>query len=177
VDDEEAFQKALDEEKEQAHDTRLVFADWLQDRDDPRAEGYRILATQWIYANWYFLEPKSSRTWRTWRKSRKSPRSEAHRTLYYMPHELNEVWFLELKGGRSDPNDPDYRTYPSRREAEDAAALAFFRLPEDAKELVRSTGERELWYASVTVEQAEVVLHKLAEQTGLKLPTKEPEKG
>lgn len=39
---EEDFQRALDSNPEDHH-TRLVFADWLQERDDPRAEGYRAL--------------------------------------------------------------------------------------------------------------------------------------
>ena len=40
---EEDFQKALDANPDDWQ-TRLVFADWLQDRDDPRADGYRALA-------------------------------------------------------------------------------------------------------------------------------------
>jgi uncharacterized protein (TIGR02996 family) len=40
MDDEEAFQAALDANPDD-HTTRLVFADWLQERDDPRAAGYR----------------------------------------------------------------------------------------------------------------------------------------
>lgn len=39
---EDDFQRQLDEHPDDHH-TRLVFADWLQDRDDPRAEGYRAL--------------------------------------------------------------------------------------------------------------------------------------
>jgi uncharacterized protein (TIGR02996 family) len=39
---EEDFQAELDRNPD-AHHTRLVFADWLQDRDDPRAAGYREL--------------------------------------------------------------------------------------------------------------------------------------
>ncbi len=40
--DEDAFQAHLDANPED-HVTRLVFADWLQDHGDPRAEGYRAL--------------------------------------------------------------------------------------------------------------------------------------
>jgi uncharacterized protein (TIGR02996 family) len=39
---EDDFQNALDANPED-HQTRLVFADWLQERVDPRAEGYRAL--------------------------------------------------------------------------------------------------------------------------------------
>ena len=39
---EDDFQAALDTNPGDWQ-TRLVFADWLQERDDPRAEGYRAL--------------------------------------------------------------------------------------------------------------------------------------
>ena len=39
---EDDFQAALDADPENWQ-TRLVFADWLQERGDPRAEGYRAL--------------------------------------------------------------------------------------------------------------------------------------
>ena len=40
---EDDFQAALDTSPDDWQ-TRLVFADWLQERGDPRAEGYRALA-------------------------------------------------------------------------------------------------------------------------------------
>ena len=39
---EDDFQRALDKNPDDWQ-TRLVFADWLEERDDPRAEGYRAL--------------------------------------------------------------------------------------------------------------------------------------
>jgi uncharacterized protein (TIGR02996 family) len=51
---EDDFQNWLDEHPDDHH-TRLVFADWLQERGDPRAEGYRALGRlrrwphRWIY--------------------------------------------------------------------------------------------------------------------------------
>jgi uncharacterized protein (TIGR02996 family) len=39
---EDDFQRALAAEPSDWH-TRLVFADWLQERGDPRAEGYRAM--------------------------------------------------------------------------------------------------------------------------------------
>jgi uncharacterized protein (TIGR02996 family) len=39
---EDDFQRALDANPDDWQ-TRLVFADWLQERDDPRAEGYRAM--------------------------------------------------------------------------------------------------------------------------------------
>lgn len=41
--DEAAFQSHLDSHPDD-HTARLVFADWLEERGDPRAEGYRWLA-------------------------------------------------------------------------------------------------------------------------------------
>jgi uncharacterized protein (TIGR02996 family) len=40
--EEDAFQARLDEHPDD-HTTRLVFADWLEERGDPRASGYRAL--------------------------------------------------------------------------------------------------------------------------------------
>ncbi len=40
---EDDFQRALDANPRDWH-TRLVFADWLDDRDDPRAAGFRAIA-------------------------------------------------------------------------------------------------------------------------------------
>jgi uncharacterized protein (TIGR02996 family) len=50
---EDDFQKALDAQPGDWQ-TRLVFADWLQERGDPRAEGYRALGQlrTWPYC-WY----------------------------------------------------------------------------------------------------------------------------
>ncbi len=42
---EDDFQAALDANPDDWH-TRLVFADWLEDRGDPRAAGYRAIAAQ-----------------------------------------------------------------------------------------------------------------------------------
>jgi uncharacterized protein (TIGR02996 family) len=43
MNDEEAFQAALDADPND-RTTRLVFADWLEERGDRRAEGYRAIA-------------------------------------------------------------------------------------------------------------------------------------
>jgi uncharacterized protein (TIGR02996 family) len=44
---EDDFQKVLDDNPDDWQ-TRLVFADWLQERNDPRAEGYRALGLRMI---------------------------------------------------------------------------------------------------------------------------------
>lgn len=60
---EDDFQTALDADPTDWQ-TRLVFADWLQERDDPRADGYRALGANrlhplqdlrdYVAHNWYF---------------------------------------------------------------------------------------------------------------------------
>jgi uncharacterized protein (TIGR02996 family) len=121
---EDDFHAALDADP---HDwqTRLVFADWLQDRNDPRAEGYRALAVgrnrtdtttnhgvtvafHWWSRDWVLGKyPNYEHTW--------------------VPVSLPTDWFVLInKGTRNGPHRRDYTT---RRGAEDAAALAFAKLP------------------------------------------------
>jgi len=113
---EDDFHRLLDQNPEDHH-TRLVFADWLQDRNDPRAEGYRALgihqhrpAVEGGEHRWYISAGNS-------------------------PHS-NEVlppdWFAALadhyRQRRRPPMPHVYNR--TRRGVEDAAALAFSRLPE-----------------------------------------------
>ena len=118
---EDDFQAALDREPDN-HTLRMIFADWLQERDDPRAEGYRALGVSkqrpciWIGARFgYWI------------------RRNGFNTAAVLPSD----WFDAMKfrgedhglapsfGTRHPHTDPAYR-----RELEDAAALAFSKLPE-----------------------------------------------
>ncbi len=119
---EDDFQGQLDLHPDDHH-TRLVFADWLQDREDVRAEGYRAMGA---LRKRPLLYPQSSgrQIWGWWR----------------LPSEhgdhLPEDWFEAI------PNPADrgsyLRTQPSRREAEDAAAIAFSKLsPERRAQLLQ----------------------------------------
>ena len=56
---EDHFQAALDENPSDWQ-TRLVLADWLQDRDDPRADGYRVLGR---LRRWPLAEPLGAYIW------------------------------------------------------------------------------------------------------------------
>ncbi len=93
---EDDFQDALDADPSD-YFTRLVFADWLEERGDPRAAGYRALGCRSGYATYTA-------------------------TGYYI-------------GGITYPQRwgwcDTFADQPTRREAEDAAALAFARLPPD----------------------------------------------
>jgi uncharacterized protein (TIGR02996 family) len=120
--------------------TRLIFADWLQERNDPRAEGYRAIGM-----------------------NRRSPYrvSEDPNVEHFAPLEkyplmvgwgagdngtcagapfrtaaLPRDWFEAIAFPRFELCDPDdlndrakwWRYFHTRRQAEDAAALAFGKL-------------------------------------------------
>lgn len=127
---EDDFQRQLDAHPED-YQTRLVFADWLEERGDARAEGYRALGTSarvprhraglWEWSAGPF---RHSGNW--WRMA------DHHET----PH----VWSVALiTSYEPEPplKEPSPVTangillaYLTRRAAEDAAAIAFSRLPE-----------------------------------------------
>lgn len=91
------------------YQTRLVFADWLQERDDPRAEGYRALGKLERHPIHCPPDP----TW-YWTRSVHEMSTGA----------LGYFWHREIC--RLDVGATHHET---RRVAEDAAALAFAKLP------------------------------------------------
>jgi uncharacterized protein (TIGR02996 family) len=119
---EDDFQQKLDEHPNDWQ-TRLVFADWLEEHGDPRAEGYRALgACRYVLCDYY---------------PGKRPQ--------YLPHQRSSIFCEEGGIGK----DCDYRLpsdwykkllrrgykstdtcipFENRRAAEDAAALAFTKL-------------------------------------------------
>lgn len=142
--DEAAFHVALDADPTDWQ-TRLVFADWLQDRDDPRAEGYRAIGLlklqalrthrqEWDGHNWFMAEP----TW-GWMGA---DTGRCHNAT------LRRAWWNLLKKvTRKSPirfiGEYKSNEYASRREAEDDAALAFSRLPESRRaSLLREAAHR-----------------------------------
>lgn len=137
--EEEDFQRQLDEEGYEARDTRLVFADWLQDRNDPRAEGYRILAAQGIYSNHYSCEVPYSRTWRCVDPCEESPR-------LLMPHQIPAVVGDVLPQPYTQSTENViFKTYASRRLAEDSFALALASLTPEQRAEVAAMRKREYW--------------------------------
>lgn len=114
MNDEDAFQAALDASPDDST-TRLVFADWLQERGDPRSEGYRALG-------WLRLRPSFSDRMYYWFNTPMCLR-RASREL--QPARLGAHWHrLTCEVIRRKMSHFD-----SRRKAEDAAALAFRKLP------------------------------------------------
>ncbi len=126
MNDEEAFQARLDEHRDD-YVCRLVFADWLEERDDPRAAGYRALGVFRKYPD-HFLQSQSSfghETWPWWR----GEHSHDH-----IPND----WYGLLEEYPTEGTV--FKDYHSRQKADDAAAIAFSKLPSDRqKELLEAT--------------------------------------
>lgn len=122
---EEDFQRALDEHPEDWQ-TRLVFADWLDERDDPRAEGYRALGVR-RWSPWDAIGGSYS-WWDFERGGRHPSRGDPDPEPGF--GELPTDWFDAL--GPRDYGKNDWG-FESRSEAEDAAALAFAKLPAERR--------------------------------------------
>lgn len=125
---EDDFQAALDANPDDWQ-TRLVFADWLQERGDPRAEGYRALGVQRLYPSKVQMEagPWEGRTARLFGtvSSHECPKAQR----------LPPDWFKKVRKNKG--SDTWWCRYLSRREAEDAVALAFAKLsPERQKQIM-----------------------------------------
>jgi uncharacterized protein (TIGR02996 family) len=120
---EDDFQRALDALPEDWQ-TRLVFADWLQEQGDPRAEGYRALGFLRLWPTFDAREPRwlyhngTSEVMDSW--------PEYARTHNLLPRDWHEAVVSEERIG----NWTIWCGYePSRRKSEDKIALAFTRLP------------------------------------------------
>jgi uncharacterized protein (TIGR02996 family) len=120
---EEAFQAHLDAHPDD-HFAREVFADWLDEQGDPRGPGMRALGVLKkcaypadLAVSWYCPCPYFQTL------------IAYCETYYYLPPD----WFDEIVlDGKSEDFAPCHakRTDATRREVEDAAALAFAKLPE-----------------------------------------------
>lgn len=129
---EDDFHRILDANPEDHH-TRLVFADWLQDRGDPRAEGYRALGKLRVAPSMRVdgLSPQWTHVGNSSIIDRMS-----HAKDYYK-HALPTDWYNLAVPPRGMRND-EWRQWPSRREGEDALAFAFSELPPERQaELLR----------------------------------------
>jgi uncharacterized protein (TIGR02996 family) len=136
---EDDFQNQLDRHPEE-HQTRLVFADWLEERGDPRAEGYRALGTLKLYPRWV---PKSPVQW--YHTDRLEYWKGSGEEYCHLPGD----WFDACEGGKGrnlEKDKPFYLWhYQTKCAAEDAAALAFARLPPERRaELLAGKGVEEL---------------------------------
>jgi uncharacterized protein (TIGR02996 family) len=114
---EDDFQRALDVDTTDWQ-TRLVFADWLAERGDPRAEGYRALGTlRWT--PWRTIGFR----WRWWDLGHFLSMRSIAREPYH--GDLPGDWFGLVEGELVS----HHKAFDTRALAEDAAALAFGFLP------------------------------------------------
>jgi uncharacterized protein (TIGR02996 family) len=127
MDEEEAFQAALDA-KPDCHVTRLVFADWLDERGDPRGPGYRAMGGLGVVPHNLFGNPHG-----LWWFCKAAAASG-----YGLPYE----WFDRILHPFKDNSDifprAGYATRFPRREAEDAAAFAWAKLTPGQQEVILS---------------------------------------
>src|SRR5262249_39492805 len=127
VTSEDDFQAKLDAEPDN-HTARLVFADWLEEHGDPRAEGWRALGARqrkpmhqpegYPAAE---IENAPPGSWEWWEEESKD-----------YPEALPRDWLDEIDTKftyRSNDGRVISQDFRTRREAEDAAAIAFSRLP------------------------------------------------
>ena len=98
--------------------TRLIFADFLEERGDERAEGYRALGMWKVYPE---RHDKTELFFCYWKQ-------------FGGESTLSEDWFLLITPSRGNPSPDSYmRSRSTRQELEDAAALAFASLPPSRK--------------------------------------------
>lgn len=134
LDEEKAFQDHLDKYPDD-HNHRMVFADWLQERGDPRAEGYRAMGQLRKNAVQSRYSPTT-----TWLWGNKSNSSYAYEPSGALP----DVWLKRVGNnhptyGNDVNNTKNWRYHTSRRNAEDAAALAFAKIPRYIKTKLLTT--------------------------------------
>lgn len=115
---EDDFQRMLDAHPDD-HQTRLVFADWLEERGDERAEGYRALGLLRHHTG-------GSNAFPCWWTHEKNGTAN-DQTQAQLPRD----WFDRLRDALTGGNW--WRDYPSRRAGDDAAALAFACLPAERR--------------------------------------------
>jgi uncharacterized protein (TIGR02996 family) len=130
---EDEFQAALDAQPKDWQ-TRLVFADWLYERSDPRAEGYRVLATLRMVPSHGMNAPGRGAGGELWWWSSFESQSGG----------LPQDWFALVEG--LEPSDAQFKPRAmggnsnTRQLAEDAAALAFGKLPAQRQAEILAVG-------------------------------------
>lgn len=126
---EDDFQGVLDANPKDWQ-TRLVFADWLQERGDPRAEGYRALGTLRLRPSPATHGPsivlrgvdmQGRKIWTYCNPNNDESNREKSATL-------PEGWYSACE--KNVISDTFWLRFPSRREAEDVAAIGFAKLSE-----------------------------------------------
>jgi uncharacterized protein (TIGR02996 family) len=123
---EDDFQLVLDKNLDDWQ-TRLVFADWLQEREDPRAEGYRALGTLRRYPGPPIGYLRNVPRALCFYGSTYGYSSNSNYPNCILP----DAWFIELRRtyvrhtSLTDHANHMWVWVRSRRAIEDAAALTF----------------------------------------------------
>jgi uncharacterized protein (TIGR02996 family) len=121
---EDDFQRAIDADPGDWH-TRLVFADWLDERGDARGPGYRAIALQQRrpLSGMHFGLKREGFWWHV------APRSG----VPVSDNDIPRDWFSLLPPGDGDqafwPRHTPRGGLRTRRQVEDALARAFAKLP------------------------------------------------
>lgn len=125
--EERAFRKAIDADPEDTT-TLLVFADWLEERGDPRVGGYRELVARNLNPKLEDTGAYDQWTWFASRRHEQYPIRDADGSV------IPDRWFDSLRGGecvyKSGNSAAEYhythwRDYRLVSEAMDAAARAW----------------------------------------------------
>ena len=129
MNEEDIFQKTLDADPDDFF-TRGVFAEWLSDRDDPRAEGYmalsscrRVPSLRGAQASSYWAWVKKSNCW-----GHEGPFGEGPMKAFALPDDWIALTATSPELGHTN-SIRGWRSWPTRRECENAAAVAFAELP------------------------------------------------
>jgi len=136
---EEDFQSHLDQHPDD-HQTRMVLADFLQENNDPRANGYRALGRLKKFPTLYHYKPEDGRegwTLADWTHEGNVSRQGQRFNEQALPKD----WFSLVEEGTPNRGTPQTRAFwrynIGRKNAEDAAAHAFSQLsPERQHELL-----------------------------------------
>jgi uncharacterized protein (TIGR02996 family) len=123
---EDDFQRALDK-RPGDWQTRLVFADWLQERGDPRAEGYRALGLLRLVPHRVKYRNAPWRDQMVWVLGNDN-NADTNRQVGAM---LPTDWFTRVRQGPG--SDSWWVRNPKRSELEDAVAAAFSQLPAERR--------------------------------------------
>jgi uncharacterized protein (TIGR02996 family) len=128
---EDDFQAKLDANPDDWQ-TRLVFADWLQERGDPRAEGYRALG---------LLRRVPRLTVRGLLGGTRRPDQWSFVSSALEPGEWHWKWDAQRLPWHWSKKVANRHVNESRRAIEDVAALAFAELPVERRAELIATEE------------------------------------
>lgn len=144
---EEVFQRLLDENPGD-HVARLVFADFLDEHDDPRAEGYRALGRlrlrpyapgdrdNYARKQWSFAY-NNDEDWVGYRTGEVTGHHTGEDEIYTQGSSVLPWSWLSARIGNRE--SIFQARAPSRRAVEDGAALSWASLSEEQKSLFLST--------------------------------------